>query len=255
VSLATAPPSSYTIDQLAAATGVPSRTIRLYQTKGLLPRPPRQGRICLYGSGHVDRLRLIGELQDRGLQLSAIRDLVSHGDGEGDVTVREWLGLGDRLRQPWSEDTPQVLTSDEVTGRLRSRSPGTLAELLRTGVLVGQGNGAGTMYLVPSPGLLDASLALDDAGVDLATSAAAAAILRRRLAQAVAEVVQLLLDRAGNGFGHEPTPEALAAAFEGLRVTGGEATRLIFASEVERVVGQVVQSGTLTAAISRARSA
>ncbi|MDQ1368462.1 MAG: hypothetical protein QOF20_815 [Acidimicrobiaceae bacterium] len=249
----TAAPESYTIDQLAAVTGVPSRTIRLYQTKGVLPRPPRQGRISLYGPGHVDRLRLIGELQDRGLQLSAIRDLVSHGDD--DVTVREWLGLGDRLRQPWSEDTPQVLTPDAVTERLRGRSPGTLAELLRTGVLVRQGDGAGTVYLAASPGLLNASLALDDAGVDLDTSAAAATILRRRLAQAVAEVVHLLLDRAGDGFGHETTAEALATAFEGFRITGGEATRLIFASEVERAVGQLVQSGALAGALSRERSA
>jgi DNA-binding transcriptional MerR regulator len=89
---------TFTIDQLAATTGVPSRTIRLYQTKGVLPRPPRPGRVSLYGAEHVDRLRLIGELQDRGLQLCAIRELVTHCDG--DVTVREWLGLGDRLRQP-----------------------------------------------------------------------------------------------------------------------------------------------------------
>jgi hypothetical protein len=196
---------------------------------------------------------LIGELQDRGLQLSAIRELVSHGDA--DVTVREWLGLGDRLRQPWSEDTPRVFTSEEVTDLLRGRSPGTLGELLRTGVLVRQGDAAGSVYLAPSPGLLYASLALDDAGVDLDTSAAAAAILRRRLAQAVAEVVHLLLERAGDGFGHESTPEALAAAFDGFRVTGGEAIRLIFAAEVERAVRQLVQSGGLAGALSREQSA
>ena len=33
-------PGEYTIDELAARSGVPSRTIRFYQAKGVLP-PPR----------------------------------------------------------------------------------------------------------------------------------------------------------------------------------------------------------------------
>ena len=33
------PAAQYTIDQLAAKTGVPSRTIRFYQAKGVLPPP------------------------------------------------------------------------------------------------------------------------------------------------------------------------------------------------------------------------
>jgi hypothetical protein len=130
-----------------------------------------------------------------------------------------------------------------------------LGELQRTGVVQRQGDGAGALYVVPSPGLLNAALALDDAGVALDTSAAAAAILRRRLAQAVAEVVRLLVERAGDGFGREGTPEALATAFEGVRTTGGEATRLIFAAEVERAVSQLVASGTLAAQLRRERSA
>jgi DNA-binding transcriptional MerR regulator len=242
----------FTIDQLAAASGVPSRTIRLYQTKGVLPRPQRQGRVSLYSGDYVARLRLIGELQDRGLQLSAIRELISIGDGE--VTVREWLGLGDQLTQPWSDDIPRPYSAREVAALLAGRRPGTLAELERSGLLTPQGEAA-TTYMAMSPGLLDAALALDDAGVDFTTSAAAAAILRRRLAQAVAELAKLIVDRAGDGFGRSGTPDGLAAAFEGVRVTGGEATRLIFTAEVERAMSRLVADGTLTAQLSRERPA
>jgi DNA-binding transcriptional MerR regulator len=228
-----------TIDQLSSVTGVPSRTIRMYQTKGVLPPAPRQGRVSQYGADHVDRLRLIGDLQDRGLQLTAIRDLLSHCDRE--ITIREWLGLGlgEHLGQPWSEDSTQWYPAADLESRLAGRHPGTLSELLRTGVLQRHDEGPPAVYEATSPGLLEVALALDDAGVDFATSAAAAAILRRRLAQAVGEVIRLLIERAGCGFGRDATPDALAAAFEGIRVTGGEATRLIFAAEVERAVSQL----------------
>src|ERR1700736_252629 len=44
----------YTIDQLAAVTSVPSRTIRFYQAQGALPRPHRVGRVAHYGPEHVE---------------------------------------------------------------------------------------------------------------------------------------------------------------------------------------------------------
>ena len=70
--------ATYTIDQLAALTGVPSRTIRFYQSKGALPAPVRRGRKAYYGSSHVERLELIARLQDRGLQIRAIRNPRPH---------------------------------------------------------------------------------------------------------------------------------------------------------------------------------
>ena len=51
--------ATYTIDQLAAHTGVPSRTIRFYQSRGALPAPVRRGRKAYYGPTHVERLELI----------------------------------------------------------------------------------------------------------------------------------------------------------------------------------------------------
>jgi len=42
--------AEYTIDDLASVSQVPSRTIRFYQSKGVLPKPVIKGRVAFYGS-------------------------------------------------------------------------------------------------------------------------------------------------------------------------------------------------------------
>ena len=46
---AVADPDQLTIDELAAQSRVPSRTIRYYQSKGVLPPPEIKGRVAYYG--------------------------------------------------------------------------------------------------------------------------------------------------------------------------------------------------------------
>lgn len=64
-----------TIDELAAVTKVPTRTIRQYQTLGLLAPPSRVGRVGRYGPSHRDRLAAIARLAERGYSLAGMRDL------------------------------------------------------------------------------------------------------------------------------------------------------------------------------------
>jgi len=45
----TADGDEYTIDDLAAVSRVPSRTIRFYQSKGALQSPKIKGRVAFYG--------------------------------------------------------------------------------------------------------------------------------------------------------------------------------------------------------------
>ena len=107
------PAGAYTIDELAAQTGVPSRTIRFYQAKGALAPPIRRGRIAYYDESHAERLRLVAHMQDRGLSLRAIRDLFQRTEG-GQVSVSEWLGVGEQLRAPWTDDRPRICTEEEL---------------------------------------------------------------------------------------------------------------------------------------------
>lgn len=231
----------YTIDELAAHTGVPSRTIRFYQAKGMLMPPRREGRIAVYGDEHVERLRLVGELQDRGVGLRAIRELVERM-GRGDVSVGEWLGFGEQLQRPWSDDAPHVIGDAEL-GELMGPSPrpGLVADLVRTGVIQRQGDARPARYLVPSGRLLRLSLNLDSHGVDVGTAHGAEQILRKQLGKAADELVAFFKERAGRGFGSSDRPEAIAEALGALRSTAVEAVTLVFAQEIERAVRQFVE--------------
>jgi DNA-binding transcriptional MerR regulator len=96
---------TYTVDELASAAGLTTTTIRLYQTKGLLPGPELRGRVGHYGPAHLARLRLITGLQERGFSLAAIRALVD--TWERGATLRDVLGLEEQLAGPAEE--PLVL--------------------------------------------------------------------------------------------------------------------------------------------------
>ena len=79
-----------TIDELAATSRVPSRTIRFYQSRGALMTPEIRGRVAYYGKPHLERLKLIAQLQDRGLRIDAIGDLMKRIDrGEVDQVSAE----------------------------------------------------------------------------------------------------------------------------------------------------------------------
>lgn len=226
----------YTIDELAVATGVPSRTIRFYQASGALPPPKREGRVAYYDDQHVERLRLVAELQDRGLSLKAIRDLLERMD-RGDVSVSEWLGLGDELRAPWSDDRPRVISEHELAEQLGSPArPGLIADLVRAGLLERQAAGS---YVVTSPALLALALKVDAAGVDFGDAVRSVAILQKRLRRAADEIVEHFEHR----YRHEGDARDVARTIEALRSVGGEAVRVVFAREIERALGHLVKSG------------
>lgn len=233
---------SYTIDELAAATSIPSRTIRFYQSSGVLPKPQKRGRIAYYGPHHIERLELIGKMQDRGLRMRAIKDLVDRID-RGEVVLQEWLGLEEQLSSAWIDDAPKVLTRAELDELLGERRPGFLAELTRAGTVEPQTEGA---YLVPSPGLLQVATRLDDAGVSVEVATGASEILQRHLGKAARELASYFVDHAGDGFGKGDSVASIGEAFSELRNIGPESVRLIFAREMEQVLRKMVESGEAT---------
>jgi DNA-binding transcriptional MerR regulator len=238
-------PASFTVDELAAAAGLPVRTVRHYQSEKVLPPPQRRGRIAVYGQEHLDRLLLIGRLQDRGLRLAAIRDVFKRVE-KGEVWLDEWLGLGDELRAPWSEERPAVLTEAELAERVGGR-PGAVAALVDAG-LVRRQHGLTSTYLVPSLGLLDITLQLDAAGVDVDTAAAAAGTIRRHLRRASGDLVDFFLERAGAGFARRGSTEDITEALGALRPLGARAVQLVFIQEIERALRHAVEQGRATPA-------
>jgi hypothetical protein len=236
-----------TIDDLAAKSGVPSRTIRFYQSKGALPKPEIRGRVAFYGAEHVERLRLIEELQDRGLQIKAICDLVGRID-KGELVLGEWLGLDAQLREPWAHDAPRVVTEVELRELAGSKRPGAVAALLRVKLVERRGDA----FVVKSPALLQTAMRLEAAGVDIETAAGGAAILRKHLQRAASDLADYFFDHAVEGFGRDATATSMRDVFEALRPTGLEAVRLIFGQEMGRVLRKLVESGK-TAKIAKTR--
>ncbi|MCW5963592.1 MAG: MerR family transcriptional regulator [Bryobacterales bacterium] len=63
---------SFTLDQLADASGVSRRTIRFWISRGLVPGPDIAGRNASYSQSHLARLLEIQSQQEQGLTLREI---------------------------------------------------------------------------------------------------------------------------------------------------------------------------------------
>jgi DNA-binding transcriptional MerR regulator len=85
-----------TIDDLAAAAGTTTRSVRSFQTMGLLERPELRGRTGIYRARHLQSLGAILRLQTQGFSLQSIAVLfAAQRRGESLASV---LGLdADRL--------------------------------------------------------------------------------------------------------------------------------------------------------------
>ena len=128
---------AYRVAELAAAAGISVELVRSYQSKGLLDGPRREGRVALYGERHLERLREIAALKEKGYSLKAIAGLVAErersrpGDDSrlsrglasvppvGDDEHLDLHELSDRTRVPLA-----VLRSLEGSGVVRPRKGG-----------------------------------------------------------------------------------------------------------------------------------
>ncbi len=247
---AAAPATRYTIDALAAAAGIPTRTVRLYQSVGVLEAPQRKGRIAVYGEGHLQRLQLVAKLQDRGLRLRAIRDALRQA-ARSKMSLEDWLGLGEHLRTPWSEEAPLLLSEAALRTHLGDRPDGFIAALVRTEMIRRQGDGLPPTYVVPSPGLIHIALKLHDAGVEVETAAEAAALIRKRMRRAASDLLTYFMKHVGRGFARTGSPADVGEALDALRAVGAEAVRLMFAQEMETALRTAMERGTIPIAERR----
>lgn len=223
-----------TLEELAELSGVAPRTIRFYQGEKLLQRPERDrsdGRVARYGPMHVERLRLIGELRDRGLKLPAIRNLLAEGDAS--TKVADWLGLDESLRGSWGNDEPRIIQHAELQTVLAEAPPGTQGHLEDGGVLIRQGGA----WLLPNPSLFDLTLGLMLDGVPPDLVLAAGAILGRSLQRAANDLIDLFARAVGEGFGRGIDTATLVNAF---RPAAGDAARMIFERELERAIRELL---------------
>lgn len=209
----------YRVEELAARSGVRIDTIRFYQGRGLLPPPRREGRIALYGDGHLARLRRIRELLADGLSLNLIRRVLAAEDHAAQ----------DR------EPLLSALVAEQVGGRTLTRAE-LAAEAGIPEELIGAAQAAGLVQPLRvgdeerfSEADLDmarAGLALLGAGLPLD----ALIDLAVRHARATRETAERAIDlfdrhvRRRSGEGPGPEAEAVTARFRELLP---QATRLV----------------------------
>ncbi len=147
----------YRIEQLARASGMAVDTIRFYQGKGLLDSPRREGRVTWYGEDHLDRLRRIRDLQQRGFTLTVIRRFL-----EGELEPSD-ESLVAAVTRPAS---PQTLTLDELAERSGVAAP-LLKSLESAGLLVPIEGGDEPLYPAEDLEAISAGMQLIAAGVPI----------------------------------------------------------------------------------------
>src|SRR5437016_9312553 len=98
----------YRIEQLAQAGAVAVDTIRFYQGKGLIDPPRRDGRVTWYAERHLERLRRIRDLQQRGFTLAVIRRFL-----EGELETSD-EALVEAVTSPTA---PETLPLEELAAR------------------------------------------------------------------------------------------------------------------------------------------
>jgi DNA-binding transcriptional MerR regulator len=124
----------YRIGELAREAGITARTLRHYQERKPLPPPRREGRIGWYSPAHLNRLRVIGQLLDRGHTLAGIGELLSAWEQGYDLA--DLLGFERAMTAPWSDDVPVPVTVGDLSDLFKGQlTPDVLEEAARLGYL------------------------------------------------------------------------------------------------------------------------
>lgn len=228
------------IDELAQRAGTTSRNIRAYQASGLLPAPRLVGRTGWYGEEHLHRLELVRDLQERGFSLAAIRqtlDAWAHGGDLGHL-----IGFQHLLQAPWSDETPERYTLEEILERFPDPdNAALLPESIRLGLLVPQDDGT---LEAPSPLLIAAGAELVRAGVPLVDVLAMVQAIKADIADIadrfIAIVARHVVDPIIEGRADPARVPEVHAAVTRLRAVAIEVLRPFLAQELRRAVEESI---------------
>ena len=128
----------YTIEELAEATGLSERTLRLYRTRGLVDAPVVRGRVGYYDQRHMAQLRMVKALVDHGFPLAVIASLTSH-----DLVQVQLARLLRSMLTPTEGHLETKVTLDpRMVASMDRQRPGLTDELVRLGVLDQHGDGS-----------------------------------------------------------------------------------------------------------------
>jgi DNA-binding transcriptional MerR regulator len=222
----------YTVDELAQASGLNTSTIRLYRHRGLLPAPKMEGRIGYFDDGHVARLRLIGELRERGFSLAAIKDLVDTWESGHDLD--EVLGMERALARPADVDQLSRAQLEQRFPELQTDEP-LWRRLADARVAVPRDDGD---YDV-SRGFLQTSAVLASIGIPLVVMLDEFEPVGE-FARAQAARFVSLFERYVLAAVDEVDPAAMAKVIEALRAAGIDVVASVLAIAIDEAAADAV---------------
>lgn len=153
--------AEYRINDLAEASGVSVRNIRVYQDRGLLPPPTIRGRTGWYTEDHLVRLNLISRMLERGYTFATISELLhaAHYGMKVEHVLRGTPPKGGRFR---NFKRAATITFTELRKSLNA-SERSIALSQKLGLLVKDG----AHYAVKNPEVLEGAEVLVKSGIDI----------------------------------------------------------------------------------------
>lgn len=255
--------SGLRIEELAETTGISVRNIRVYQERGLLPAPRRQGRVAWYSQRHVSRLRLIAGMLDRGYTFALIeellvaagrglrvQDLLAPAAGDDPAPIEPVTGTVDEIAQTLGLGTVDAELTRRVVA-LGALRPATGEDAGEAEIEAEDAEGVGAdRYTVTRPDMLAAAGALVAAGIPLSAQIALAEQVRGAVDQVADGFVALVADHY---FGRaEDPPEdvppvpgpaevgRLADLIAGLRPQANRVLELLLAEAMDRRIDRAL---------------
>ncbi len=219
--------ATYTISELAEASGLPVRTVRYYRATGLLQEARRDGRALQYDEGHLHRLHQIAELHDHGLKLNAIREVLEGGVGLAPAVAV--LGAGP-TGDSWMAGAERDYSIPELAELLGERYFDLLTPLEEAGFLERRSQDGVTSWHCPDLPLLRGALQLVDLGADVELTARARDLLERRIRRLAEDLVELWTARSDERTTSTP------AELERFRLVAWQSSAYVMAKEIERAI-------------------
>jgi DNA-binding transcriptional MerR regulator len=244
--------AEYRIDDLAREAGTTVRNVRVYQDRGLLPPPRREGRAGIYSDVHLGRLRLIGQLLERGYTFAHIAEFFE--GWQSGKNLSEVLGLEEVLTTAWSDEMASNVTAEELLEKYGEEglTPETLALSIEQELIVPEGD----RYRVPSPRLLHAGSEMVKAGIPLEVVLGLSAALARDMEASAARLIGAVNDHvvlkhpAINDSSTDADVADLAAIISRLKPLAQLAVDAHLARAMERRVREAIQEHVEATGIS-----
>ena len=183
----------HTIDELAHISDMPSRTIRFYNTQGMLPPPTMHGRVAYYDEEHLLVLHIIKELKEQqNLPLETIKQMLEIRAKYGEVQMN--LALKQRLQRSLTRGQ-EVLLSKEALMQQTGASEKWIDELTDQDLLFPIKTENGLLYSNDDILLLQLYERLEDLGLPIALASLVRFQLRQLVRSEIAALEQYVQPR------------------------------------------------------------